>query len=396
MCRIAGFVGFNPNELTRAKDLIETYHSFGATRPMESWDTKDSQFSLCISRYDVTTYNRKTKDNIPFESSDHILAFNGEVYDYNGENFVDSDFKDDFEFASYFIESNGLLSFFTKADFQGTYLIFQKSSQSLFVFADHFNSAGCFYVKHDNKIIISQEFTVLYKLISEFFPSEKDKLAINILSSGSYLEINSNYDIKSHVFRKVCSELWRGEEKYFKAEESYIALNQKLEDAIKSRIPKEGTVGVLCGGGVDSSLILAKTYYILRQKNELYRLKVYTLGTSSLKDVTTDIENDLTNTIKLLEHLNLSKHAFLRIIDPPNHWYDELLDNEVFDENPRLITPNPSRTQVRHTVQLSCILATIAKEFANDNVRVLLSGDFADEIFAGYDSMFKDAKDVKN
>lgn len=388
MCRVAAFIGFEDAELTRAKDLVETYHSFGTTRPLESWDSIDSNFSICLSRYDVTSTKRKTKDNVPFNSKNYVLAFNGEIFSYQQEKFMESSSPDDFHFGSNLIEKFGPLDFFKNADFQGTFLVFNKKEDTLFVFTDHFNTAGCFYAQLDKKIIISQEYTVVYKLMCEFFPENFENIPIQIVKNGYYLEINNSSQITVNLYRDICNELWTGNNRKFQLKQEIEILDKSLETSIISRIPREGTVGVLCGGGVDSSLILAKIYYHLRQKNQLYRLKVYTLGADSLKDVTSESANDLLSTKILLKHLDLPEHAYLRIINPPTHWYDELLDFEVFDGNPRLITPNPSRTQVRHTVQLSCILATIATTHADDNVKVLLSGDFADEIFAGYDSMF--------
>jgi len=147
---------------------------------------------------------------------------------------------------------------------------------------------------------------------------------------------------------------------------------------------------------VDSSLILTNVIRELRNRGELSRLKIFTLGDNS---PTENERNDLMNVIALLEHLNIDREQ-LFVINPKSirRWKEYLYKTKVFSDDPRIITPNPNlHSQVRHTVMMSALLAYIVK--THPKIKVVLTGDAADEIFAGYDSMsFKarNANEIRN
>jgi asparagine synthetase B (glutamine-hydrolysing) len=89
----------------------------------------------------------------------------------------------------------------------------------------------------------------------------------------------------------------------------------------------------------------------------------------------------------LCAQLDLDWDKHVRVISPEEIevGIKYLLKTKVYSRTPRLITPDPVRTQVRHTVMMANFLAAIVA--TEPDLKVVLSGDAADEMFAGYNSM---------
>jgi asparagine synthetase B (glutamine-hydrolysing) len=95
---------------------------------------------------------------------------------------------------------------------------------------------------------------------------------------------------------------------------------------------------------------------------------------------------DLKACCLLLDKLGLSQQKYLTIIPEQKEVRAFLYKSYVFADQNRLITPNPVlNTQIRHTVRMSQVLGYVVGCFPE--IKCILSGDGADEIFAGYNSM---------
>ena len=215
------------------------------------------------------------------------------------------------------------------------------------------------------------------------------EIPIEVMAPGEAFVRTQDGQCEEKWLRNQCQELFSSDDSSEAAFEKFMSdFSATLTEAVRRRIPLDGTVGVLCSGGIDSSVILALTAKHLKAAGQLERLKIFTLGG---KDGTPE-ENkqDEVHTRKLLESLELDAATFLHVIsaDEIETLNRGLFESHVFADVPRLITPHPIlRSQVRNAVVMSSLLCTIRRD--HPDIITLLTGDGADELMAGYDEMIR-------
>ncbi len=381
MCRVGLIKGFGKNS---AKLLSKLQINGGNLEP-ELLQIGD--FTIVFNRFDVTS-NKLSVGVYPLERSRYIIAYNGEVYEYDNHVYNKSSFKSDVHMALHYIERDGIKQFFSNADIQGTFIIYDKRECCFYVIVDQLNTTGGFYSIFEGNLIVAQEYPIINEVLSENDINEKHP--IHIIKNGSYLKIDTDtMGIQKIEYRKHYKKLWTASEDSKPLSDIVAGLNSVIKRVVENRIPKTGDFGILLGGGVDSSVIFVHLLNILKDKRSLNRLKVFTLGQLDLP--LKEEENDLINTKVLLKAFN-AEHL-IEIIPVHYDWTETLYRTKILNRSARQIPPNPAQTQIRHTIQMSCVLAHIA--FSHPKIKCVFTGDFADEIFAGYYSMHNNISDTK-
>lgn len=384
MCRIALTVNTKKSVAKRASELL----SNGADGHLEIWGCRSTH--LVHNRFDVTS-SGLPKSTFPLEGERYVVSLNGEVYEFRGELFSSqSQYESDIHFASHHIHQSGLEEFLREVDFQGTILVYDKKTDCSFLVVDQLNTAGCFYSHFNGCFIAASEHAVVNALLGEM--KAPKSIPINIVPNGSYLKIESSSDFKAVVYRDSFQSVWSSQDTFSTEHFQHCVerFDRALSEAIAARIPQDGPVIVLAGGGVDSGVVVGKVARNLEANKELDRLKVVALGDSRL--LADSERNDFLNVEKLIKHLGIDQKHILQICPAEiNELRESLYRNCVFSDQPRLIPPDPSRTQIRHTVTMSCVLGKIVQMLPG--VRCVISGDGADELLAGYNSMIQDVGD---
>ncbi|MBM3227918.1 hypothetical protein FJZ27_03605 [Candidatus Peribacteria bacterium] len=378
MCRIALTNGGSDLE-----ELLGDMQKAGGNRHVESW--KNGETAMILNRFAVTS-ERVAVRQYPLQGKRYVLCYNGEVYGHAGRNFVDERrHESDVHFALDVLEKEGIEAFLADVDFQGSLLIHDKAHGIWYAVVDQLNTAGCFFADYKGNLVLASEHAVIHAALEQL--GAPAHVPINILKNGTYLKIDRDGSQEAIAYRNDARQVYSGTEysaAHFERKVEDIAVT--LREAIRLRIPIEGDVGVLCSGGLDSSIVCAQAASILREQRMLDRLRIFTLGDTQLG--LQSEENDLRNVFVLMEHLGLDPARHLHVIHPREIAAVQryLLREKVFTARPRLITPNPIlRTQVRHTVMMSALLGSIVR--IAPNLTSILSGDAADELFAGYNSM---------
>ncbi len=341
-----------------------------------------------LNRFTVTS-SSSPHGVFPLESERYLLAFNGEVYGYLERAFVDEpDFASDGHFAMDVLLKHGVEDFMRDADLQGTFLIFDKQTDEWWCMVDQMNIAGCYYAHWGDKLIIASEVAPIHQALEKLRVT--NKVPIELLAPGTALCRKRSGELVESVFRPQCSELFSNPDFSDAAFEKFLeAFKSSLTESVRRRIPLDGTVGVLCSGGIDSSVLLTLVVNLLSEGDQLKRLKIFTLaGTGdSAKN------QDENHTRMLLQSLDLDESCLTVIRAASLEKLNRNLYQEyVFAEFPRLITPHPVlRSQVRNAVMMSSMLCAIRQQ--HPDVISLLTGDAADELLAGYDEMLLDKED---
>lgn len=142
------------------------------------------------------------------------------------------------------------------------------------------------------------------------------------------------------------------------------ALEQSLISAVRTHLHCDQTVpfGALLSGGVDSSLIASIATKILHETNPTARLKTYSVG----------LENapDFEYSRKVASYLNTDhKEIVFKVEDALDCIREIIFHIETYDVT---------------TVRCSIPMVIMARAIKAEGIKMILSGEGADEIFGGY------------
>lgn len=299
-----------------------------------------------------------THANQPFfDEVGGCLVFNGEILNYRelGKKYFNQSFDSDTEVLSRLIIS-GLLKL-SELDGFFSFCYIDTHGVLKHCARDKFGVKPLFYYKRNQYISISSEPSTLKSIFSLKVNDEaiNEYLLVRapIFKGSFFHEIESlepGRCLIEGIYFDVASEL-SGDYVDVPLEE----LDEALDNSIRSRLVSDVKVGLLLSRGIDSNLI--------RSKNDFASL--YTIGFPGDEDL---------NYLNSLRLPNLT----LQVSNP----------EEYKDHFEKLLMLRQEPMSVPNEV----LLSKIGLSAASDGVKVLLSGEGADEFFAGYDRVFQWAK----
>jgi len=282
----------------------------------------------------------------PYQFKHIICAINGEIYN-SGElakqyGIAMDSSCDTYVIAPLFAEIGAKI--LDKLDGFYSGIIYEKNHNSLYLLRDYIGKKPLFYGLADNQLFVVSELKAIDNI--EWFKQVPLGLSQLNLTSG-HLE-----HIANHQYKNSC----------------LLNLSTTLKNAVLKRLPKQ-KFGVFLSGGLDSSIIssLVNQY----RQDVIY----FALGNPDSNDV---------SMVKILsDHLNLQH---VRYIPLPSN-----------EELPQLIANVVKATESYNPSIISNGLATylLAKEAKKEGIKVVLTGEGADELFAGYHDFLSEKKLVK-
>lgn len=289
-----------------------------------------------------------------------ILVFNGEILNYKelGQKYFEKEYTSDTTLLSDLIISGHLI----ENELDGFFAFVYVSADGKLQHAcrDKFGVKPLFYHQSPHGISFSSEPNVLKAL----FDLPVNPLAIEEyhaarapIFSGSYFKEVSTVEPGSCFVNGCYFESLNFFQQYEGV--SQEQLEKAVRDGINSRLVSDAKVGLLMSRGIDSNLI--------HQLTDIEKL--YTIGFKGDDDIT-----------------------FLQEQNIPNLTVHECGANEYkrcFDE---LIALRGEPMSVPNEV----LLYRISQIAAQDGVKVLLSGEGADEFFGGYDRIFNWAAECES
>ena len=331
MCSIAGITNDSPTDVTlmlktmrhRAPDDLGVYN--------------DRNISLGMGRLSII--DLKSENLCPFISEKIVLSFNGEIYNYKSLRQelkkIGYKFKttSDTEVLAFSWDRWGK-NILKKIKGMFVFAIYEKKTKKLFIARDIPGEKPLYYIRKDNNLYFASEAKALKKILNlkkiknNFFEtfqhcsSETLWKDVFQLPPAHYLE----FDIKTKKFS--ITEYWKLKQKKIYKKTAQEELEFLLNKSVKLCTQADVDYGVYYSKGVDSSLI--STFH--KFKNKFYF------------DDKLNYEKDFRKKIKTIAyHLDFPVGSFS-----------------------------------------SYPLYKLAERAKKNNVKVILSGEGADEIFTGY------------
>ncbi len=334
MCGIAGIWGDPDNSILDS--MLEKISHRG---PDGQGKTVKDNYSLGHNRLSIIDVEGGDQP-ITNEDGRLELIFNGEIYNYLDlkKDLGHHDFKtaSDSEVILHLFEEEGR-DVVKRLD--GMFAFAICDNDDLFIARDPLGIKPLYYGKDDDALYFSSEIKSLIKATDD----------INEFPAGHYFRSGQG-------FKKYYSLPELPEEFSVDIEKSISRIRAKLEEAVKKRLMSDVPLGVFLSGGLDSSMISA-----IARKNTFGTLHSFAVGTPESPDIIHSQE--------IARHLGTTHHVFkynkqeiIRILP------EVIYHLESFD--PALVR--------------SAIPTFFVSRLASQHVKVVLSGEGADELFGGY------------
>ena len=307
------------------------------------------------------------KGHQPLEKDKYLIVFNGEIYNYKnirakliekGYNF-ETDSDTEVLLTNYIEKGPECIK-----EFRGmfAFIIYNKETNEFFGGRDYFGIKPLYYINNENYIIFSSEYKGMLSLVH--------KLEIDIKSLQEYFSFQyvpgNNTMIKAIKKVPIASYFYRDKGEIIFNQYSNVNyrcdysidegnIREVMRDSVKAHMIADVEIGTFLSGGVDSSIIATLASI------ENPKIKSFTLGFNVHGYDEIDIAK------KTSEELNIEN---IKIQISENE-YIEAIDKVVYSFDDPVADPSAFG------------MYFLSKE-ASKHVKVVMSGEGADELFAGY------------
>jgi asparagine synthase (glutamine-hydrolysing) len=378
MCGISGFIDFNNNSSEATlKSITDTLTHRG---PDASGYKIFQENSYCIGlghrRLSIIDLTESAAQ--PMQFNNLWITFNGEIYNFK-------EIKNELILLDHSFVSNSDTEVILHAynqwgvtcanKFIGmfAFVIYDSESKEIICFRDRAGVKPFYYYWHKGLFLFASELKAFHK-----HPDFKKEINLSAVASfmqygnvpGSNCIFTNAYKLKSGHYLKFnltnktfeVFKYWSVYDSYNKPKsnisfsEAKIETEKLLKSAFDFRMVSDVPVGVFLSGGYDSSCVTA-----LLQKDRAEKLKTFTIAVPDIG------LNEAPYAKEISDHLGTEHFEFecsekeaLTIIEDLPFFYDEPFADS------------------------SAIPTTLVCKMASQSVKVVLSADGGDEIFAGY------------
>ena len=380
MCGVIGIYGFESDQTYRKEILIKMISSLKHRGP-DGWGYYISP-DIALGHTRLSIVDLSTGDQ-PMVTETNVIIFNGEIYNYielraelekNGLRFHTTC---DTEVLLKAYEFYGE-ECFEKFNGQFAVLIWNKKRKELIIARDRFGVRPLYILKHKNHLYFSSELKAfdqvrdyqrefdqkrLYEhcLLWNTFGDHTVYKDIKSLPGGSYALYKNGRKVKEERYYDIGRTPGPNFSSYNDAKDAFKSL---MDDAVKIRLRSDVPVGAYLSGGIDSSVILH-----LINNHAINKFKTFSITFEDKEYDESGFQQDMVN------HINSEHHS----VNITYQKIDRAFPDAVYHfERPVFRTaPVPL-----------FLLSEIVRE---NNIKVVLTGEGADEILWGYDS-YKELK----
>jgi len=370
MCGILGSVNIDFDQ-----DLLDLIKHRGPDDSgIDSFLIRNNSIKLAQRRLSILDLSPAGHQPMISNCGDYALIFNGEIYNHQelrNRLLKTEGFKghSDTESILYYLIENGINAI---KDLNGIFglAFLDKINNKLFLARDPFGVKPLYYKAYRNSLLFSSE---IRPLKSKFNELDKEALAcllrlrynpspdtlyknIKKIHPGHYIEVNLGLE-NVEIFEKSFLTKVPAITIHINKKKEVELYGHYFETAVKRQLLSDVPVGILLSGGVDSAMVAA-----IAQKHSDNRLKAFTIGFEG-----DHYEDEIQDAAKTADFLGLEHYTkkisfgdFLSLIKKCS-----------------LIVEEPLATT-------SIIPMYYLSELASKHVKVVLTGQGADEPLGGY------------
>lgn len=374
MCGIAGVIAFKDGSENYLQAIHAATTAMDKRGPDQAGIYTHDRLALGHKRLSIIDTSSAAQQPFTDASGNYTLVFNGEIYNYQslketllkkGYSFISSS---DTEVLLYHLIEHGIEKGIEAVDGEFAFALYNKELQCLNIVRDRFGVKPLYYYADESAVCFASELKALVH-----FPFKKaiDKAALQAyfhlnyipsplsiyhgvkkLMPGHWLKIEGNGKTSIKKYYEVKS----GEKTSLSFTEAKSRLRTLLEESVQRRMVADVPLGTFLSGGIDSSIITAIA------SHQTKHLQSFSIGFAD------EPLFDETAYARLMANRLKTEHTVfsLRNADLYAHLFDMLdyLDEPFADS--------------------SALAVYILSKETRKHVTVALSGDGADEIFAGY------------
>ena len=364
-----------------------------------------------LSIFSLIDENNQLSDNLeenrqPIISNDLVLVFNGEIYNFNHlESFLEENNDNynksksdsqllanliDYYYGLYHSENQNeseillesVKSVLPQLDGDYSFAVYDRKYKNLLISRDSIGVKPLFYGIDKEKDLnaFASEKKALWKVgISD--ENIHDLQPGSILYKWEIVDLEDNLinSIINTDFKEIKSNFNEYKD-YLDTKDDYKVYKELLIDdlysAVEKRVENISNVGLIFSGGVDSTILAVLLKQIAEKRNNEkdslpLNIRLYSVGVENSQDIkfSEDIAEDLNLPLKTI------------IID----------ENTVKESMRPVLTAIEDDNVMKLGVGMTIYLA--AKAMKEDNIKVALSGQGADELFGGYNRYLKHFED---
>lgn len=373
---MCGFVGFAGNKKNKEKIIRNMTDKIIHRGPdSEGYYTNDF-VSLGFRRLSII--DLKDRASQPMESIDknYVIVFNGEIYNHLEikEELLKKGYKfnttSDTEVLLYgYVEYKEKI--LNKLRGMFAFTIYDKKNELIFGARDIFGIKPYYYYKEDNEFMFASElkaflpnpdFNKVFNddrlpeyLTFEYIPNEETFFKnVYKLYPGHYYEykdgkltINKYHEIKYNIDDSKSMDYYKDK------------LKDTLTESVKAHMISDVEVGSFLSSGIDSS-------YVLNEVSKITKVKSFSVGFDNEKINEIPEAKEFADKIGIPNFSKtISSDEFFEVLSKCQYYMDEPLSN------------------------VSAIPLYFVSKEASKKVKVVLSGEGADELFGGYHTYFE-------
>ena len=411
MCGIVGMAGNFSKEMFQY--VLESIRHRGEDYS-DTFIDEENHIGLghnLLSIFSLIDENNQLSDNLeenkqPIILNDLVLVFNGEIYNFNHlESFLEENNDNynksksdsqllanliDYYYGLYHSENQNeseillesVKSVLPQLDGDYSFAVYDRKYKNLLISRDSIGVKPLFYGIDKEKDLnaFASEKKALWKVgISD--ENIHDLQPGSILYKWEIVDLEDNLinSIINTDFKEIKSNFNEYKD-YLDTKDDYKVYKELLIDdlysAVEKRVENISNVGLIFSGGVDSTILAVLLKQIAEKRNNEkdslpLNIRLYSVGVENSQDIkfSEDIAEDLNLPLKTI------------IID----------ENTVKESMRPVLTAIEDDNVMKLGVGMTIYLA--AKAMKEDNVKVALSGQGADELFGGYNRYLKHFED---
>jgi asparagine synthase (glutamine-hydrolysing) len=375
MCRIVGFL--DNNYQSSEEVLLQMRDTMIKGGPDASGIYFSDKIGLAHRRLSIIDLSISSDQ--PLFIGDYVITFNGEIYNYKEIRSELLNYGYEFKTASDTEVIVWAYDFWGPAAFEKfrgmfAFALWNIKSEKLVLCRDRLGVKPLYFYFKDGLLLFSSEIKSFHKHPSfdksycldglpyffqkgYFHPSHLLFKFVKHLPPGNYFEVS---EFQNEI---VFISYWNLDDIYSKSildQRDELVIQNDLENQlIKSfnlRMISDVEVGILLSGGIDSSLIAA-----LLQKDSTNKINSYTIGFENKEFDESDFA------AKIASYIGTNHETYFCTSSEVKHIIPLL--PEIYDEP---------------FGDTSSIPTILISKFTSQSVKVVLSGDGADELFGGY------------